>query len=52
MMKNEEQLAKADLSVFKTAPVEAFAKGICKYRLFNWASAKDNLLLVIRLIQA
>ena len=43
MMKNEEQLAKADLSIFKTAPVEAFAKGICKYRLFNWASAKDNL---------
>lgn len=39
MMQIEKDLAKADLSIFKTAPIEAFAKGICKYRLFNVTSA-------------
>lgn len=43
MMKQEEQFAKADLSVFKTGPVETFCKGICKYRLFNVAAAMPNL---------
>ena len=39
VMQIEQEFAKKDLSVFKTEPIEAFARGICKYRLFNCASA-------------
>jgi hypothetical protein len=39
MMAIEKNLAQTDLNVFKQGPVDTFAKGICKYRLFNVASA-------------
>lgn len=39
MMAIEKNLAQTDLNVFKQGPIDTFAKGICKYRLFNVASA-------------
>lgn len=39
MMAIEKSLAQTDLNVFKQGPIDTFAKGICKYRLFNVASA-------------
>lgn len=39
MMEIEKSLSKTDLNVFKQGPIDTFAKGICKYRLFNVASA-------------
>ena len=39
VMEIEKKFAQADLSVFKQGPIDTFAKGICKYRLFNVASA-------------
>lgn len=39
MMAIEKSLAQSDLNVFKQGPIDTFAKGICKYRLFNVASA-------------